>query len=120
MKQGSTRSLGIPFVANLARGILRDGRARRRTMGALVLAASILLMAGATFGANWLAATPLLFLCYWLVVAWLTCTALLMAAFDMLLVRKAGQAARKRLRRELLDNEVAVRKHREIDKPPTS
>ncbi len=105
MTAGSQRKASRPLMVQIVRGIVSHGSTRRRVMGGLVIMASALLAAGATFGAPWLSERPILFLLHWLAVAWLTCTALLMAVFDMLLVRRAARAAHTRLRRELLDSQ---------------
>ncbi len=93
------------LIHAITRGILADQQLRRKTMGGIILVASSMLMLGATLAANWLYQRPLLFIIYWLAVAWLTLTAILMALFDILLVRKAGIAARHKLKRDVFGSD---------------
>lgn len=100
------------LIRAVTRGILADQGARRRVMGGMILAAAAMLLVGATFASTWLAERPFLFFAYWFACAWLTVTSLLLAVLDMLLVRKAGQAARRRLRRDVFGKDAD-------DDPPT-
>ncbi len=89
------------LITTITRGILADQQLRRKAMGAIILAAAAMLMAGATFAADWLYQRPFLFIIYWLICGWLTLTAILLALFDMLMVRKEGHAARNRLKKDI-------------------
>ena len=70
-------------------------------MGGIILTAAAMLMVGTTIAATWLVERPLLFIVFWFACGWLTITAVLLAVFDMLLVRKAGIAARRQLKRDV-------------------
>lgn len=67
-----------------------------------LLAALVLLFAGATFLDTWLRARPLLFLLYWGACAWITLLAVLLAVFDMLVVRARARRERRMLESEYL------------------
>lgn len=71
-------------------------------MFGLVLCALVLLLAGATVFEGALRDRPVAFVLYWFACAWITATAGLLAVFDMLLVRAAGRAEQRRLKRETL------------------
>lgn len=70
-----------------------------------VLCALVLLFVGATFLDQWLRERPLLFLGFWAVCAWVTLLSVLLALFDMLLVRAAARAEKRRLARRYLAGE---------------
>lgn len=67
-----------------------------------VLAALLMLFAGATLLSEWLRAHPLTFLFYWAACAWITLLAVLMAIFDMLVVRARMRREQRRLAAEYL------------------
>lgn len=92
----------VRLIIQISRGIIRDQRTRRHVMFYSVLAALVVLFAGATFLDDWLRARPLLFLLYWGACAWLTMLAVLMALFDLLVVRARARSERRRLESEYL------------------
>lgn len=78
---------------------------RRMAMFVLVLAALLILFAGATFLSGWLAGRPLVFLLYWAACAWLTFSAMLLAFYDLIATRAAAQRERKRLREKIFGDD---------------
>ncbi|MGZ4982553.1 MAG: hypothetical protein ACXWFY_01490 [Chthoniobacterales bacterium] len=93
----------MSFSAQVARGLIRDPRMRRRTMFVLLLVAMLMVFLGVTFleaplnpreHVGW-------FLLFWCACAWLTITALLLAIFDMLALRREARAARSAFRANL-------------------
>jgi uncharacterized membrane protein YedE/YeeE len=105
MDQGPSekRFRTAPFAAHAARGLIRDQRTRRVTMGALLAAAVLMIVVGSTFLEHWLAERGhlLWFVLFWGACGWLTVTALLLAAFDLLMLRVQARAARKAFRDNL-------------------
>lgn len=90
------------FLIQMTIGLIREQSHRRMAMFVAILAAILLLFAGSTFLAAPLIQRPVLFFVFWFVCAWLTFLSLLLAAYDLLLVRKAAREERARLRREHL------------------
>ena len=92
----------VPFAVQVTRGLLRDERSRRKTMGFSVLIAVVMLVAGLTVLRPWLNPHehPWRFLFFWFVCAWETILVLLLAFLDLLLVRAQARAARKAFREE--------------------
>ncbi len=68
----------------------------------IMLAALVMLFAGTFFSEKWARENPLRFFCYWLTCAWLTLTGMLLALFDILLIRAATRAKRRKLEQEIL------------------
>ena len=91
------------FVVHVARGVIRDQTARRKTMFVLLVMALVLLFAGSTLLYSILNphAHPVWFIFYWLVCGWLTVTAMLLALFDLLIVRAQTRKAERLLRGEI-------------------
>jgi hypothetical protein len=89
----------VPFTVQVTRGLLRDERSRRKTMGFSVLIAVVMLVAGLTVLRPWLNPHehPWRFLFFWFVCAWETILVLLLALLDLLLVRAQARAARRAL-----------------------
>src|SRR5437763_14000329 len=88
-----------PFAVHATRGVLRDPKARRKTM-ALLLAGALILITFGLFGANtWLEPHehPVRFIFFWVICGWITLTALLLALLDVLLLRAEARRTRKRL-----------------------
>lgn len=92
----------VPFTIQVTRGLLRDERSRRRTMGISLLVAVVMLVAGLTVLRPWLNPHehPWRFIFYWFACAWETLLVLLLALLDLLLVRAQGRAARKAFQEE--------------------
>ena len=88
-----------PFAVHATRGILRDQRARRRTMAITLVIAVVLTIAGLTVLRPWLDPHehPWRFILYWLACAWEIVLVLLLALFDLLMVRAQTRAAKKLL-----------------------
>jgi hypothetical protein len=85
------------FVIHATRGVIRDGKTRRRMMFALLLIALALLVAGSTILQPALSPHehPVGFILFWIVCGWFAFTAMLLAIFDLLVVKlKARKAAR--------------------------
>jgi hypothetical protein len=92
----------VPFTVHVTRGLLRDERSRRKTMGISLLIAVIMLVAGLTVLRPWLNPHehPWRFIFFWFACAWETLLVLLLALLDLLLVRAQARAARKAFREE--------------------
>jgi hypothetical protein len=92
-----------PFAIHATRGLLRDQKSRRRTMGVTIVVALILLVSGLTVLRPWLDPHehPWRFILFWLACVWETVLAILLAIFDLLLARAEEREARKALREEM-------------------
>jgi hypothetical protein len=93
----------ISFVVHATRGVVRDQKARRRTMFALLILALALLLIGSTFLQAPLNPRehPVGFLLFWIACGWLTLTALLLAIFDMLTLKLEARRMQRALRENL-------------------
>jgi hypothetical protein len=89
----------VPFTIQVTRGLLRDERSRRKTMGISLLIAVVMLVAGLTVLRPWLNPHehPWRFIFFWFACAWETLLVLLLA---LLLVRSQACAVRRTLSRE--------------------
>jgi hypothetical protein len=92
-----------PFAAHATRGVLRDPKARRKTMALLLTGALILIALGLLGAKTWLEPHehPVRFILFWFACGWITFTALLLALLDMLVLRTAARQARKGLRDQI-------------------
>jgi len=90
------------FLVQVCLGILRHQEYRRNFLASLIISALLLLFLGSTWLSGWLSARPFLFILFWFACVWFTATSFLLAAYDMLVVRKAARAEEKRLRQEVL------------------
>lgn len=90
-------------LIHITRGLIRDTIARRWCMFVVVLVAVLMVFLGSTFLERPLEERPLVFLGYWLICAWLTLLSVLLAAYDLLVVRASGQAARAVLKQRILE-----------------
>jgi hypothetical protein len=92
----------VPFTIHATRGLLRDERSRRKTMGVSLVVAIVMLVAGLTVLRPWLNPHehPWRFIFFWFACAWETLLVLLLALLDLLLVRAQARAARKAFREE--------------------
>lgn len=92
----------VPFAVQVTRGLLRDERSRRKTMGISLLIAVITLVAGLTVLRSWLTPHehPWRFILFWFACAWETLLVLLLALLDLLLIRAKARTARKAFREE--------------------
>src|SRR5215210_9117615 len=86
----------VPFTVQLTRGLLRDQRSRRKTMGVSLLVAVMMLVAGLTVLRPWLDPHehPWRFVFFWFACAWETLLVLLLALLDVLLVRAQARDTR--------------------------
>ena len=92
-----------PFAVHATRGVLRDPRARRKTM-ALLLAGALILIALGLFGTKtWLEPHehPVRFILFWFACGWITLAALLLALLDLLLLRAQARRNRRAMREGL-------------------
>ena len=96
----------VSFAVHATRGIIRDQKARRRTMLVLVIVAFGLVFAGSTFLQAPLNPRehPLGFLLFWIACGWLTLAGLLLAVFDLLMVKLESRRAQRALRENLKRN----------------
>src|SRR5947207_11047498 len=100
-----------PFALHATRGVLRDPKARRKTM-ALLLAGALILITLGLFGAKtWLEPHehPVRFIFFWVICGWITLTALLLALLDVLL-RAEARRTRKRLGDEISERSGVKRR----------
>ena len=91
-----------PFAVHATRGILRDQRARRKTMAIALVIAVVFTIAGLTVLRPWLDPHehPWRFILYWLACAWEIMLVLLLALFDLLMVRAQTRAAKRVLQEQ--------------------
>lgn len=93
----------LKLVLQLTKGIIRDQKARRIAMFYIMLAALVMLFLGSLFLSDrWARAHIWLFIGYWLVCAWLTLSAMLLAVLDVLIIRAATRAHRRKIEAEFL------------------
>ena len=92
----------VPFTVQLTRGLLRDERSRRKTMGLSLVIAVTMMVAGLTVLQPWLNwhEHPWRFIFFWFACAWEIILVLLLALLDILLVRAKAREAQKVLRKE--------------------
>lgn len=92
----------VPFTVQFTRGLLRDERSRRKTMGISLLVAVAMVVVGLTVLRPWLDPHehPWRFVLFWFACAWETMLVLLLALLDVLLVRAQARAARRALREQ--------------------
>ena len=97
------RLRAVSFVVHATRGLIRDQKARRRTMLALLVVALALLLAGSTILRAPLNPRehPLGFLLFWIACGWLTFTVVLLAVLDMLMLKLESRRAERALREKL-------------------
>ena len=87
----------VPFTVQVTRGLLRDERSRRKTMGFSLLIALVMVVAGLTVLRAWLNPHEHLwrFVFFWFVCAWDTVLMLLLALLDLLLIRAQARVTRR-------------------------
>jgi MFS family permease len=92
-----------PFAIQVTRGLLRDERSRRKTMGISLLIVVVMLIAGLTVLRPWLNPHehPWRFIFFWFACAWEIILVLLLALLDLLLLRAQGRDARRALQEEV-------------------
>lgn len=93
----------VPFTVQVTRGLLRDERSRRKTMGISLLIVVAMVVIGLAVLRSWLDPHehPWRFVLFWFACAWVTMLVLLLALLDLLLVRAQARAAQKALREQL-------------------
>ena len=93
----------VPFTVQVTRGLLRDERSRRKTMGLSLLVAVVMLVAGLTVLRPWLNPHehPWRFIFFWFACTWETLLVLLLGLLDLLLVRTQARAARRAFQAEV-------------------
>jgi hypothetical protein len=91
-----------PFAIQVTRGLLRDERSRRKTMGISLLIVVVMVITGLTVLRPWLNPHehPWRFVFFWFACAWETILVLLLALLDLLLLRAQARAARRVLQEE--------------------
>ena len=86
----------------LTKGLLRDTRLRRNVMLWLMVAALVMVFFGVwLISDEWRRKHVGLFFLYWAMCAWLTLTGVLLAVFDMLVIRAAAKAMRRRIEEDI-------------------
>jgi hypothetical protein len=93
----------VPFSIQVTRGLLRDERSRRKTMGISLIIAVVMVAAGLTVLRSWLNPHehPWRFIFFWFACAWETLLVLLLALLDLLLLRAQARSARKAFQEEV-------------------
>lgn len=94
-----------PFAIQVTRGLLRDERSRRKTMGISLLIVVVMVISGLTVLRPWLNPHehPWRFVFFWFACAWETILVLLLALLDLLLLRAQARAARRALQGEVAE-----------------
>ena len=86
----------------LSKGVLRDTRLRRNVMLWVMGTALVMLFLGSwLMSDDWARKHFALFFLYWAACGWLTLTGVLLAVFDMLMIRAAGKAMRRRIETDI-------------------
>jgi len=96
-----------PFAVHATRGMLRDPKARRKTMTLLLAGALVLIVLGLLGAKTWLEPHEhaVRFILFWFACGWITLTALLLGLLDLLVLRTSARQARKALRAEMAKSE---------------
>ena len=96
------------FIVHATRGVIRDQKARRKMMLALIAVALILLVAGLALLQSSLnpRVHPVWFILFWITCGWLTLTALLLAALDLLMVRMEARKIERSLREKFTQSQI--------------
>ncbi len=91
-----------PFAIQVTRGLLRDERSRRKTMGISLFIVLVMVATGLTVLRPWLNPHehPWRFVFFWFACAWEIILVLLLALLDLLLLRAQARAARRALQEE--------------------
>ena len=84
------------------KGILRDTRLRRNVMLWVMMVAMVMLVLGSWLMSDaWARKHVGIYFLYWAVCGWITLTGLLLAVFDMLVIRAAARAMRRRIEEDI-------------------
>lgn len=91
-----------PFAVHATRGVVRNPKARRKTMAILLAGALVLIVFGLLGAKTWLEPHehPVRFIIFWFGCGWIAVTALLLALLDILLLRTEAKRTRRALRDE--------------------
>ena len=102
------------LVILLSKGVLRDTRLRRNVMLWLMLAAMLMIFLGSWLISDaWMRRHITLYFLYWAACAWLTLTAVLLAVFDLLIIRAAAKAVRRRIEQDIAHIDAKTKGERE-------
>jgi hypothetical protein len=95
-----------PFAIQVTRGLLRDERSRRKTMGISLFIVVVMLTTGLTVLRPWLDPHEHLwrFIFFWFACAWEIILVLLLALLDILLLRAQARAAQRALQGEVSES----------------
>jgi hypothetical protein len=88
----------LKLVLLITKGIIRDQHTRRMAMFVMLIAALVMLFAGATFLDAILRHHLFWLVFYWGACLWFTVASALLAVFDMLMLRVRARAERRALR----------------------
>ena len=96
----------LRLITLLSKGVLRDTRMRRNVMLWIMMAAMVMLFLGSwLLTDDWARKHIWLYVAYWVVCGWLTLTGVLLAVFDILVIRAAERAMRRKLEQEIARTE---------------
>src|SRR2546423_8162255 len=92
-----------PFAIHATRGVLRDPKARRKTMALLLAGALVLIVLGLLGAKTWLEPHehPGRFILFWLGCGWITLTALLLGLLDLPRLRTAARRGGEALNEDI-------------------
>jgi len=83
-------------------GVLRDTRLRRNVMLWVMASALVMLFLGSwLLSDDWARKHFVIYFLYWAACGWLTLTGVLLAVFDMLVIRAAAKAMRRRIEEDI-------------------
>jgi len=102
---GDELKKAVSLTVAISRGILRDLRMRRTVLFFVILSAIAMVFIGSTLLLGFLTEHPGWFLLYWGGCLWLTLLSVLMALFDILMLRRAAQTERQRLKKTIFNPE---------------
>ncbi len=98
----------------LTKGLLRDTRLRRNMMLWVMMTALVMLFLGSWLMSDeWARRHVALYFLYWAVCGWLTVGGLLLAVFDMLVIRSAARAMRRRIEEDIAHIDAKTKGERE-------
>ncbi len=96
------------------KGMLRDTRLRRNVMLWVMAAALVMLFLGSWLMPDeWTRRHLAIFFLYWAACVWLTLTGVLLAVFDMLVIRAAAKAMRRRIEEDIAHIDAKTKGERE-------
>ena len=110
----------VRFIITVSTGIVRDRQMRRSALFVIVMAAMLMVFAGAILIEHWLAESAWRFLTFWGVCIWLTFTSILLAVHDMICIREEARRERQKLKANVLgfpDEDTAKKPDNHPDAP---